>query len=115
MERTFIVESFNPDSHGDVIMPGAFKDLPKKVLLTKNFDLSHPIGEGEVMLKGNNLIAQGDIPSCFDNFYPAIGFQILEQKEGNGINIITNCKLHYVGLSVSNNVDANIKMISKQI
>lgn len=114
MEKTFIIESFTPDSHGDVIMPGAFKDLPKKVLLTKDFNHNNPLGEVEVIMDGDKLIAKGNIDDLFDNFYPAIGFQLLKYTEENGVKVISEAKLHYVGLCANPNLDNSIKTIGEQ-
>lgn len=113
MTKTFIVATGNIDSDGDrFILDGI--QIPGKVLLTKEFDHTNPIGHCHVVKDENTLKATADIPEEFIGSYPAIGFQILKSEKKGNIRLITEAKLHYVGLCANKNVDSKIKRLSDQ-
>ncbi len=115
MIKTFFVEFGHTDSQHDKLMPGVFKDLPKKVLLTKDFDHTKPIGQAEVFYDDHGAIkATAEINDNLMPLYPAIGFQILDKKVENGVTVINEAKLEYIGLCQSPNVDPNIKALKDQ-
>lgn len=75
----FIVENGQVDSNGDLInLDGLL--IKNSVLLTKDFDLNHPIGNCEVFKEGGVLKAEATLAEDLLNAYPAISFQILSSQ-----------------------------------
>lgn len=112
---TFVVEQGKPDSTGDIILPSAIKDLPKPVLLTREFDHKNALGTVEVFLDGEAIKATGDVPEELMDAFPAVGIQIIQSEENeHGGLTIKEAKLHYVGLSRHPNKDRSIKTIREQ-
>jgi hypothetical protein len=71
MKVTFIVESGNVDCNGDRIMPGAIKNLPKEVLVTKGFNTHTPITKAEVFEENGIIKATAEIPDELLNLKPS--------------------------------------------
>lgn len=109
----FIVEAGNVDVNGDKIMPGAIKNLPKSVLVTKDFDVYSPITKADVFEENGVIKATAEIPDYLLGLTPAIGFSILKSHNEGDIRIIDEAKIYCVGL-VGKNADPSIKSIRDQ-
>lgn len=113
-EVTFTIETREPDANGDIILPSAYSDLPKKVPVVVDFG-GKPICECESFIEGGLLKGKANIDESKLDFYPTIGFQYKTLKQlKNGTRLITDLKLLCVSLSRSI-VDSNIKSIREQI
>lgn len=111
----FIVEAGQVDSNGDIIKLDGLQ-VKDKTLLTKDFDISHPIGKCDVFKEDGVLKAEAELPEEMLNAYPAISFQILSSEPNkHGGRTIKEAKLMDVSLCQSPNADPNIKRIDEQL
>lgn len=114
-KTTFIIECGNVGSDGIVIMPGAFKNLPKEMPLTRDFKQTPILGHANIFDDNGIIKAEGEIDESLFDLTPAIGFQVLKSREENGIKIIDEANLRYVSLNAQPNADPNIKSIREQL
>lgn len=116
MIKVITVATQHVDSDGDRIMPGAIKGLPKKVLLTHNFNPNEPLGHAVVDEECGELKAAipAELAESHAAFYPAIGFSLVKWHDENGVRVIDEMKLHTVALCEKPNIDLTIKPIGEQ-
>ena len=111
----FIVETGQADSNGDIIKIDGLQ-VKDKTILTKDFDISHPIGECDVFKEDGVLKAEAQLSDEMSNAYPAIIFQIISSEPNeHGGRTIKAAKLMGVSLCQSPNADPNIKKIDEQL
>jgi hypothetical protein len=111
----FIVEAGQLGSDGSVILPSAFKGLKKDLPLTKDFKADQVLGHATVYEEGDILKANADIGDSILDLTPAIGFEVVQSHEENGVRVIDEMKLQHVSLSDQPNADASIKSIREQL
>lgn len=110
------VATGNIDADGDIITPGAVKDLPKMTLLTHNFRSTEPIGKAEVFEEDGQLKMKlpADLADKFRTHYPALGFSIVKYRQEEGVRVLEEINLHTVGICENPNIDPAIKQIGEQ-
>jgi hypothetical protein len=114
MKYTFTIVTNQPDQQGDVLNLAGLV-LPRKVILTKNFEHNYPLDICEIHNNGSELKAIAEIPDELLDYTPAIGFELLESHKEGSTRVIDKFKLWQVGLSNGPNVDPSIKSIREQI
>lgn len=113
---TFIIETGKVDSNGDVIILDGLKIPDKSLPILKDFNHAECIGRATLKHEGGAIKADAVFSEKYFDGYPAIGFQVIksEPNEHGGRNIL-EAKLHYVGISLTPNVDPSIKRLSEQL
>lgn len=114
MKKTFVIATGKVDSEGDIIIPGAFKDLPKSVPVLNNFNTADRLGIAEVFEEGGIIKATSDLSEDFNGLYPSIGFKVVDSEMQGDIRVVKEIKLFSVGIHVGPNADPNIKPIGEQ-
>jgi hypothetical protein len=86
--------------------------IPDRVAVLINFDVSHAIGFASVYKKDGKLLADIDLLEMYQNIdgFPSIGFQAIEQKN----NVAIKSKLYSIGICTKENEDPNIKRLREQ-
>jgi uncharacterized protein YifN (PemK superfamily) len=98
-KKSIVVENGKPDSSGDIILPSAFKNLPKKIWVTKDFDISHPIAKADVYFDEKENVVKADIEVTDKRLQAAPGYQIIKSEPNeHGGRTITEAKLYEVSL-----------------
>lgn len=110
----FIIETGKVDSNGDILHVDGIK-IKEQHILTKDFDISHPIGTCHVFKDDNMLKAEAELPDELPNHYHAIGYMVISaQPNEHGGKTILEAKLMQVSICVNENVDPSVKRISDQ-
>lgn len=89
--KTTIPFDGQPDQHGDIILPGAYKGLPKKMPVTNNE--GKVIGQCDVFSAAEGIEITADIPGPM-----GIGFSIADSEMIDGTLHIKELQLHSVSI-----------------
>ena len=111
----FVIEDGSIDALGNKVSIDGMQVPNKKVLLTRDFDVTKPIGRCDVFKEDGLLKAEAEIPDELIDAYPAISFKILDFEAGDdGLMNITDARLSGVSLCWRPNTNPSIKKISEQ-
>ena len=61
MKTEFIIPTGTLDSCGDIILPNAFKNLPKTIPVTHDFDTKKPIGSARIFNDNGSIKVKAEI------------------------------------------------------
>lgn len=111
---SFIVEEGRVDSNGNCLNLSGLRLPDAPVVVTREFDVSQPIGMATVYREKNAIMATMCGGEAVDG-YPAVGVQVLKSA-GNthGGRDILEARLMQVSISSQPNADLAIKRISEQ-
>jgi hypothetical protein len=115
MKYKFTIATGHVDSQGNLFAPGSLKIPDKPLILTRNFDFTHPIGTCMLTREGDNIKCEAEIDENTLDTYPAISFSVgASYTDEDGIRHITDAKIVSASICMYPNTDPTIKTIREQ-
>lgn len=110
----FIAEKGNKGPDNVTILLEGMEDLPKYLMITAD-DFMTPIGTAKAFVENNLLVIEAELREEAFRFFPAIGFECLEEEITGEDIIVKRSTLQNIFLQEEPNVDPAILSIEGQL
>ena len=119
MKLSFIVETGQRDSNGDILKLYGIRNMNERLPLQRNFDPAQALGQCILKREDGILKAIADVDESMFDLFPAVGYQVEKGQakfdEKTNTTVIKSCQLFAIGLSDSRNANASILSLRAQL